>query len=115
MGIMRVAYAGLAIEAAAKGFGRASVPLLLAEKDIAEGRVRQTGERRKSSRANWLIASLPQWRQKKVKALVEELTADRQSTRLNSRHQCAASMPASASKKQTSIQYHIHHNDKKQK
>src|SRR3546814_7039303 len=50
MAIMRVADAGLAIEAAANGFGRASVPLLLAEKDIAEGRVRQIGERRKSSR-----------------------------------------------------------------
>src|SRR3546814_3377055 len=47
MAIMRVADAGLAIEAAANGFGRASVPLLLAEKDIAEGRVRQIGERRK--------------------------------------------------------------------
>src|SRR3546814_17035340 len=75
MAIMRVADAGLAIEAAANGFGRASVPLLLAEKDIAEGRVRQIGERRESSRAYWLIAPLPQWRQKKVKALVEALTA----------------------------------------
>src|SRR3546814_6918020 len=62
MAIMRVADAGLAIEAAANGFGRASVPLLLAEKDIAEGRVRQIGERRESSRAYWLIAPLPQWR-----------------------------------------------------
>src|SRR3546814_10730039 len=76
MAIMRVADAGLAIEAAANGLGRASVPLLLAEKDIAEGRVRQIGERRKSSRAYWLIAPLPQWRQKKVKALVEALTAE---------------------------------------
>lgn len=73
--IMRVADAGLAIEAAASGFGHASVPLLLAEKDLAEGRVRQVGEVRDSSRAYWLIAPLPQWRQKKVKALVEALTA----------------------------------------
>src|SRR3546814_16659435 len=55
MAIMRVADAGLAIEAAANGFGRASVPLLLAEKDIAEGRVRPIGEPRTSSRHYWLI------------------------------------------------------------
>lgn len=73
--IMRVADAGLAIEAAANGFGHANVPLLLAEKDLAEGRVRQVGESRPSSRAYWLIAPLPQWRQKKVKGLVEALTA----------------------------------------
>lgn len=73
--IMRVADAGLAIEAAANGFGHANVPLLLAEKDLAEARVRQVGELRPSSRAYWLIAPLPQWRQKKVKGLVEALTA----------------------------------------
>lgn len=73
--IMRVADAGLAIEAAANGFGHASVPLLLAEKDLKDGRVRQVGEARPSSRAYWLIAPLPQWRQKKVKVLVEALAA----------------------------------------
>ena len=75
MAIMRVADAGLAIEAAANGFGHASVPSLLAAKDIAEGRVRQVGKPRESDRAYWLIAPLPQWRQKKVKALVEALAA----------------------------------------
>ena len=64
-----------AIEAAANGFGHASVPSLLAAKDIAEGRVRQVGKPRESDRAYWLIAPLPQWRQKKVKALVEALAA----------------------------------------
>lgn len=73
--IMRVADGGLALEAAANGFGRASVPLLLAQKDIDEGRIRQVGEARESARAYWLIAPLPQWRQKKVKALVEALLA----------------------------------------
>jgi LysR family glycine cleavage system transcriptional activator len=71
---MRVADGGLAIEAAANGFGRAWVPLMLAAKDLAEGRVRQVGEIRESPRGYWLIAPLPQWRQKKVKALVEALT-----------------------------------------
>lgn len=73
MAIMRVADAGLAIEAAANGFGHASVPSLLAEMDITVGRVRQVGKPRDSDRAYWLIAPLPQWRQKKVKALVEAL------------------------------------------
>jgi LysR family glycine cleavage system transcriptional activator len=71
--VMRVADGGLAIEAAANGFGRASVPLMLAAKDLAEGRVRQVGDIHQTARGYWLIAPLPQWRQKKVKALVEAL------------------------------------------
>lgn len=71
---MRVADAGLAIEAAANGFGRATVPALLAARDLTDGRVRQIGELSESARGYWLIAPLPQWRQKKVKALVEALT-----------------------------------------
>ncbi|MEJ7935245.1 LysR family transcriptional regulator [Sphingobium sp. AN558] len=72
---IRVADAGLAIEAAANGFGRASVPSLLAQADIASGRVRVVGEASPSPLSYWLIAPMPQWRQKKVKALVEALTA----------------------------------------
>ena len=72
--IIRVADAGLAIEAAANGFGRAVVPSLLAQADIATGRVRQVGEPILTALSYWLIAPLPQWRQKKVKALVEALT-----------------------------------------
>ena len=71
---IRVADAGLAIEAAATGFGRASVPLLLAEADLTAGRIRQVGDAVASPLSYWLIAPLPQWRQKKVKALVEALT-----------------------------------------
>ena len=65
----------LAIEAAANGFGRARVPLLLVQADLAAGRVRQVGEATPSLLSYWLIAPLPQWRQKKVKALVEALLA----------------------------------------
>jgi LysR family glycine cleavage system transcriptional activator len=72
---IRVADGGLAIEAAANGFGRACVPELLAAADIAAGRVRQVGEPIMATAGYWLIAPLPQWRQKKVKALVEALTA----------------------------------------
>ena len=72
--IIRVADAGLAIDAAAAGFGRATVPLLLAQADIAAGRVRAVGDPMVVGLSYWLIAPLPQWRQKKVKALVEALT-----------------------------------------
>ena len=72
---IRVADAGLAIDAAASGFGRACVPLLLAQADIASGRVKQVGDATPTSLGYWLIAPLPQWRQKKVKALVEALMA----------------------------------------
>ena len=72
---LMVADAGLAIEAAAAGFGTAHVPSLLAERDIAEGRLRAHGEPRPDPKAYWLVAPTPQWRQKKVKALVATLTA----------------------------------------
>lgn len=70
---MRVSDAGLAIEAAANGFGTACVPALLAGTDLAAGRVVPVGAAQASSLGYWLIAPLPQWRQKKVKALVEAL------------------------------------------
>jgi LysR family glycine cleavage system transcriptional activator len=66
--------AGLALDAAAAGFGRATVPALLASADLASGRVVSFGER-PSAESYWLIAPLPQWRQKKVRALVAALTA----------------------------------------
>jgi LysR family transcriptional regulator, glycine cleavage system transcriptional activator len=66
--------AGLALDAAAAGFGRATVPALLASADLASGRVTSFGEK-PSTDHYWLIAPLPQWRQKKVRALVGALTA----------------------------------------
>jgi len=70
---LSVADAGLALDAAAAGFGRATVPALLAEGDLAAGRVTRFAEK-DSQQAYWLIAPLPQWRQKKVRALVAALT-----------------------------------------
>jgi LysR family glycine cleavage system transcriptional activator len=70
---VRVADAGLAIDAAAAGLGRATVPHLLAQQDIAAGRVVALGETAPSRYGYWLVAPLPQWRQSKVKALVEAL------------------------------------------
>jgi LysR family transcriptional regulator, glycine cleavage system transcriptional activator len=72
--IMSVADAGLALDAAAAGLGRATVPALLAEADIAAGRV-QALATKAGANGYWLIAPMPQWRQKKVKALVAALTA----------------------------------------
>ncbi len=72
---LSVADAGLAIDAAAAGFGSAHVPALLAEKDIAAGRIAAQGDPEAVDKTYWLVAPTPQWRQKKVKALVAALTA----------------------------------------
>jgi len=73
--LVRVGDAGLALDAAAAGIGRATVPELLARADIASGRVVVLGEPKPYRLGYWLVAPLPQWRQKKVKALVEALCA----------------------------------------
>ena len=71
---LHVADSGLAIDSVAHGFGQAVVPSLLAEADIAAGRVRAVGDVERVAEAYWLIAPLPQWRQKKVKTLVAALS-----------------------------------------
>jgi LysR family transcriptional regulator, glycine cleavage system transcriptional activator len=70
---LRVADAGLAIDAAAHGFGVATVPALLVEADLAANLVRSVGPEQSVEAAYWLIAPLPQWRQKKVKMLIAAL------------------------------------------
>ena len=72
---MRVGDAGLAIDAAAAGLGRAIVPELLAARDIAEGRVTVVGDPQPSRIGYWLVAPTPQWRHKKVQALVDALAS----------------------------------------
>jgi LysR family glycine cleavage system transcriptional activator len=71
--LVRVGDAGLAIDAAAAGLGRATVPELLAAGDIAAGRVVTVGAAQPSRLGYWLVAPTPQWRQKKVQALVDAL------------------------------------------
>ncbi|MGI4732799.1 MAG: LysR family transcriptional regulator [Janthinobacterium lividum] len=71
---VRVADAGLAIDAAARGLGHATVPELLAREPLAEGRIVAMGDPAPSRLGYWLIAPLPQWRQKKVRTLVDLLT-----------------------------------------
>ncbi len=63
--MLTVADAGLALDAVAAGLGSAIVPAMLAGLEPAI----------EDPRGYWLVAPLPQWRQKKVKALVEALTA----------------------------------------
>lgn len=72
---LSVADAGQALSAAASGLGTANVPALLAESWIAAGRVTALEGPMACRRAYWLVAPMPQWRQKKVRALVTHLTA----------------------------------------
>ncbi len=69
-----VADAGLAIDAAAAGLGPARVPARLAAADIAAGRIAIVGDPEPTTDAWWLTAPTPQWRQAKVRSLVEFLS-----------------------------------------
>lgn len=66
--------AGQAIAAAVAGLGRARVPALLASSLKERGLLDAVGSSEPCRRAYWLVAPLPQWRQKKVRALVAALT-----------------------------------------
>lgn len=72
---VHVGDAGLALSAAATGLGRARVPYLLALAWKDAGRLKELAEPEPARRGYWLVAPLPQWRQKKVKALLAALTA----------------------------------------
>jgi LysR family transcriptional regulator, glycine cleavage system transcriptional activator len=72
---LSVGDAGQALAAAAAGMGKARVPVLLAQSWVANGRLPGLGEAVPCRHGYWLVAPLPQWRQKKVKALVAFLTA----------------------------------------
>ena len=71
---LQVGDAGQALAAAAAGMGRARVPALLAEGWRELGRITAFGKPEPARRGYWLVAPLPQWRQKKVRALVAHLT-----------------------------------------
>ncbi|UAJ09906.1 LysR family transcriptional regulator [Glacieibacterium megasporae] len=68
---LTVADAGLAIDAAVAGFGVARVPVLLA---AANTSVVALGDPEPALAGYWLVAPTPQWRQAKVRAIVEALT-----------------------------------------
>ena len=71
--VLTTADAGLAIDAAATGLGRAAVPALLAAGDLESRRIAQFAETEGTHRY-WLIAPTPQWRQQKIRRLVAALT-----------------------------------------
>lgn len=70
---LSVGDAGQALSAAAAGMGRARVPAMLAQGLIARHEL-AVSPPEPCRRAYWLLAPAPQWRQKKVKALVAYLT-----------------------------------------
>jgi LysR family glycine cleavage system transcriptional activator len=71
---LQVGNAAQALVSALAGLGKATLPLLLVEDAIADGRLKALSGPEECRRAYWLLAPRPQWRQKKVKALVEFLS-----------------------------------------
>jgi LysR family glycine cleavage system transcriptional activator len=67
--------AGQALSSALAGMGRTVLPLPLVERALATGALVAEGDPTPSRRAYWLVAPTPQWRSKKVRALVAFLTA----------------------------------------
>ena len=67
--------AAQALASALAGLGKAMLPQLLVADAIADGRLKVIEGPDEGRRAYWLVAPRPQWRQKKVRALVEFLTA----------------------------------------
>jgi len=72
--LLQVGNAGQALSSALAGLGRATMPLPLVEEALGDGRLVALGEPEESRRAYWLVAPRPQWRQKKVRALIAHLT-----------------------------------------
>ena len=66
--------AGQALSSALAGMGRTVLPVPLVEGAIERGELKALDEPVESRRSYWLGAPVPQWRSKKVKALVEYLT-----------------------------------------
>ncbi|WAT17927.1 LysR substrate-binding domain-containing protein [Aurantiacibacter sp. MUD11] len=74
--VLHVGNAGQVLSSAIAGLGRAWLPLPLVAEALADGRLEAVEQQEDCRRAYWLVAPRPQWRQKKVRALVEFLTAD---------------------------------------
>ncbi|WP_230291301.1 LysR family transcriptional regulator [Croceicoccus sp. Ery5] len=72
---LRVGATGQALSAVLGGMGRAVLPLQLVEHEIETGQLIALSDVEDTRATYWLVAPRPQWRQKKVKALVDFLTA----------------------------------------
>ncbi len=70
---LKAGNAAQALASALAGLGRATMPLPLVEGALTDGRLVALGEMEECRRAYWLVAPRPQWRQKKVRGLVEYL------------------------------------------
>ena len=68
--------AGQALASAIAGLGRTMLPLLLCDEAIGHDQLEVLEGPEEGRRAYWLMAPRPQWRQKKVKALVEYLSGE---------------------------------------
>jgi LysR family glycine cleavage system transcriptional activator len=66
---------GQALSSALAGMGRTVLPLPLVASAMERGALTSLESPVESHRAYWLVAPVPQWRSKKVKALVAYLTA----------------------------------------
>jgi DNA-binding transcriptional LysR family regulator len=70
-----VSNAGQALSSAMAGLGKAILPELLAKDAVEAGKLEILEGPDQGTRADWLVAPTPQWRTKKVKALVSFLTS----------------------------------------
>ena len=68
--MVQAANPGQALSSAIAGLGKTMLPLLLVDEAVESGRLEILEGPDEGRRAYWLVAPLPQWRQKKVKALV---------------------------------------------
>lgn len=73
---IEVGNAGQAWSSAVAGMGKAILPYLLVEDALQDGRLEALEGPDEGRRAYWLVAPTPQWRQKKVRALVGFLSED---------------------------------------
>ncbi|WP_379920987.1 LysR family transcriptional regulator [Erythrobacter sp. R86502] len=67
---------GQALASALAGMGRTVLPQALAASALAQGRLIALSEPEPGNRAYWLLAPAPQWRSKKVRALVAYLAGE---------------------------------------
>jgi LysR family glycine cleavage system transcriptional activator len=74
--VIQAGNAGQALSAALAGLGKAMLPLLLCDEAIDAGKLKVLDGPEEERRAYWLVAPRPQWRQKKVKALVAFLSGE---------------------------------------
>ena len=74
--LLQAGNADQALSSALAGLGRTAMPMPLVARALADGRLIATEDPVPSRRAYWLVAPRPQWRQKKVRALVAHLTGE---------------------------------------